>query len=380
MTISRFNFPTPIQFGPKVRFQVRDFLKANGVTRPLVVTDRGVAKLPFFMNFLEHLNSEGVKAQVFSEIWGNPVKSQVTAGVKAFLESKADGIVGIGGGAALDVAKVIGLMATHPGDLFDYEDEKPGARPIDGAIPFWVALPTTAGTGSEVGRSSVISDDTSHLKKIIFSPKLLAKAVFADPETTLDLPASVTASTGMDALTHCVEAFLAKGFHPMCDGIALEGVRLVAENLVRCIKNPQDVEARGGMMMASLMGAVAFQKGLGLTHSCAHALSTVADMHHGLANAVMIDHALRFNLSAVPERFVRLATTVGIEKPTPESFIQWLTQLKATLNIPAKMAAAGIQSAQLEKLTEVAFQDGCHQCNPKAVSRQDFVNIFKESL
>src|SRR6185436_16030410 len=166
---------------------------------------------------------------------------------------------------------------------------------------------TTSGTGSEVGRSSVVSDDETHIKKIIFSPRLLAKTVFADPELTLDLPAKVTAATGMDALTHCVEAFLAKGFHPICDGIALEGIRLAAGSLLECVKKPMDIEARSSMMLASMMGAIAFQKGLGLTHSCAHALSTVVDMHHGFANGVMIDHALRFNLPAAPERFRDMA-------------------------------------------------------------------------
>ncbi|MEZ5143229.1 MAG: iron-containing alcohol dehydrogenase [Acidimicrobiales bacterium] len=204
----------------------------------------------------------------------------------------ADGIVGVGGGAALDVAKAVGLMATHEGRLFDYEDELPGARPVEDRIPHLVALPTTAGTGSEVGRSAVIADDATHIKKIIFSPHLLAVAVYADPELTVGLPAPITAATGLDALTHNIEAYLAKDYHPICDGIALEGLRLGAANLHRAVANPTDLEARGGMLMSSMMGAIAFQKGLGLVHSTAHALGTAADLHHGLANGVMIDHAL----------------------------------------------------------------------------------------
>lgn len=376
----RFSFPTLIHFGSGVRTQVRDFLKTNGLKRPLVVTDRGVAPLPIFGEFVKHLGGDGLKVGTFSEIWGNPVKSQVMDGVKAFKTHEADSIVGFGGGAALDVAKAIALMATHSGDLFDYEDEKPGGRAIDGPIPFWVALPTTAGTGSEVGRSSVVSDDVTHLKKIIFSPKLLAKAVFADPELTLALPPKMTAATGMDALTHCVESYLAKGYHPICDGIALEGTKLAAQALVKATKNPNDIEARGSMMMSSMMGAIAFQKGLGLTHSCAHALGTVADMHHGLANGVMIDFALKHNVNAVPERFKSLAQAVGLKDTTPDAFLNWLKSLKAELGIPKNLTEAGIGRDKLEKLVQVAVEDSCHGNNPVSCSKEDFKRIFSEAF
>jgi alcohol dehydrogenase class IV len=379
MSTYRFSFPTPIHFGPGVRNQVRDYLKAQGLSRPLIVTDKGVAALPIFKELMANLGN-GLKVAAFSEIWGNPVKSQVTAGVAAFKQHDADSIVGFGGGAALDVAKAIALMATHPGDLFDYEDEKPGARPVDGPIPFWIALPTTSGTGSEVGRSSVVSDDVTHVKKIIFSPKLLAKAVFADPELTLDLPAKITAATGMDALTHCVEAYLAKGFHPICDGIALEGIRLAAESLVTCVKKPTDLHARGLMMMSSMMGAIAFQKGLGLNHSCAHALSTVVDMHHGLANGIMIDYALKHNVPAVPERFRTMATTVGLKDPSGETFLRWLTDLKAQTGIPKKLSEAGVKNEHLERLTTLAFQDVCHLSNPTPCTQEDFRRIYGEAL
>ncbi|MEO5802584.1 MAG: iron-containing alcohol dehydrogenase, partial [Verrucomicrobiota bacterium] len=312
MAISTFSFPTLIYFGAGARLQLPDFLAENKAFRPLVVTDRGIAPLPMFQDFLKILSHGKLAVSIFSEVFGNPTQSQVVAGVKIFKTHNADSIIGIGGGAALDVAKAIALMANHPGDLFDYEDGKPDARPIDQPIPFLVALPTTSGTGSEVGRSAVISDDTTHIKKIIFSPRLLAKAVFADPELTLDLPGKITAATGMDALTHCIEAFLAKNYHPLCDGIALEGLRLGAANLEKCVKTPRDIEARGAMMMTSMMGAIAFQKGLGINHSCAHALSAICDLHHGLANAVMMPYALPFNISAVPERFARMATTLEL--------------------------------------------------------------------
>ncbi|MEQ1876247.1 MAG: iron-containing alcohol dehydrogenase [Bdellovibrionia bacterium] len=380
MSTYKFNFPTPIHFGPGIRKELAGFLKSNNIRRPLLVTDRGVAGLGFFTEIKTALSGSGLAPAVFSEIWGNPVKSQVTAGVKSFKEHDADSIVGIGGGAALDVAKAIALMATHSGDLFDYEDEKPGSKPIDGPIPFWVALPTTSGTGSEVGRSSVVSDDTTHVKKIIFSPKLLAKAVFADPELTLDLPPAVTASTGMDALTHCVESFLAKGYHPICDGIALEGFRLAALNLEKAVQKPKDIEARSAMMMSSMMGAIAFQKGLGLTHSCAHALSTVADLHHGLANGIMIDHALKFNIPAVGERFTRLAKAADLKDTSPEGFINWLKTIKKSVGIASHLSGAGVKKEQIPKLTEIAIADGCHGSNPRACTREDFTKIFQEAM
>ncbi len=376
----RFSFPTPIHFGPGVRAQLTDFLKSQGLKRPLIVTDRGIAALPMLKEFQTLLAKGDLNVATFSEIWGNPVKTQVNAGVKAFKAHNADSIVGLGGGAALDVAKAIALMATHSGDLFDYEDEKPGARPIDGPIPFWVAIPTTSGTGSEVGRSSVISDDDTHIKKIIFSPKLLAKAVFADPELTYDLPAKITAATGMDALTHCVEAYLAKGYHPICDGIALEGFKLAALNLVKAVKEPRNADARGAMMMSSMMGAIAFQKGLGITHSFAHAMGTVADYHHGMANGVMIDHALKHNIKAVPERFKALAMTAGLKEHTGEAFIRWLGELKAECGIPRNLTEAGINRDQLDRLTQVSFEDSCHQNNPCPVSKDDFKRIWTQAF
>ncbi len=376
----RFSFPTLIHFGPGVRKQLPEFLKAKGIKRPLIVTDKGIAALPLCKEIESQLNSAGLKVAMFAGIWGNPVKSQVTEGVKSFKSHDADAIVGLGGGAALDVAKAIALMATHSGDLFDYEDEKPGAKPIDGPIPFWVALPTTSGTGSEVGRSAVISDDQTHVKKIIFSPKLLAQAVFADPELTYDLPATVSAATGMDALTHCVEAYLAKGFHPICDGIALEGLRLAGKSLVKSVKEPKNAEARSDMMMSSMMGAIAFQKGLGVTHSCAHALGTVVDMHHGLANGIMIDYALKINVNTVPERFKTMATTVGLKDQSANGFLQWLAELKTATGLPKNLSAAGVKKEKLDNLVELAVQDGCHGNNPRPVTSQDFRAIFNEAF
>jgi len=378
VTISVFSFPTEIHFGPGARLRAGEHLRARGLRRPLVITDRGVAALPVFAELLASL--DGLAADTFSDLGGNPVVSQVTAGAAAFRAHQADCVFGIGGGAALDVAKAVALMAHHPGALFDYEDGRPDARPIDGDIPYLVLAPTTSGTGSEVGRSAVISDESTHVKKIVFSPRLLARAVFADPEVTLDLPPKVTAATGMDALTHCIEAYLARDYHPICDGIALEGLRLAAPALPRCIESPRDLQARSDMMMASMMGAIAFQKGLGLTHSFAHALSAVADLHHGLANGLMIEHALRFNLEAAPQKFRVMAQTIGLGEATGEAFLAWLGELKRKIGIPSGPAQAGVDARELDRLAELAFADSCHLNNPRACTADDVRRLWSEAF
>jgi alcohol dehydrogenase class IV len=375
MAIYGFNFPTPIRFGAGSRKEVAPHLLSRGFKRPLVVTDKGVAQQAFFADFMALLREQGIEPVVFDGIWGNPVKSQVLAGAEAFSASAADSMIGIGGGAALDVAKAIGVCIHHKQDLFAYED-RPGALAIDQPIPYWVALPTTAGTGSEVGRSAVISDDQSHQKKIIFAPSLLAQQVFADPELTLALPPHMTAATGMDALTHLVEAFLAQGYHPICDGIALEGMRLVQSSLVRAVHEPAGLQARADMLLASMMGAIAFQKGLGVVHSCAHALSTVADLHHGLANGIMISHALSFNAVTVPERFERMSLTLGLEGSV-DSFFYWLKALRAEIGIPDHLKAVNVTSTQLDALVDVALADACHATNPRVCQREDFISIFE---
>jgi alcohol dehydrogenase class IV len=380
VTISRFSFPTDIRFGVGARHLVPEELRHAGVLRPLIVTDKGLADLPLVGELVDELTVAGLRPEVFSGVWGNPVGSQVTAGVQAYVAHEADGVVGVGGGAALDVAKAVALMATHPGELFDYEDEKPGARPIVDAVPFVVALPTTAGTGSEVGRSAVIADDVTHVKRIIFSPHLLARIVFADPQLTVGLPASITAATGVDALTHNVEAYLAKDFHPICDGIALEGIRLCAQHLPRAVAAPADLDARGGMLMASMMGAIAFQKGLGLVHSTAHALGTAADLHHGLANALMIDHALAFNVETVPERFATMAEAVGLDDRSPAAFLRWLTDLKREIGVPAGLLETEVTSDAIHSLARLAFEDACHLNNPRPVTEADFHGIFVEAF
>ncbi|WOD38178.1 iron-containing alcohol dehydrogenase [Nodosilinea sp. E11] len=391
-TLHTYNFPTRIRFSPGARHELAAELTALGIQRVLIVTDKDIAQLPWFPELETAL--VGFGAVTFSGVWGNPVVSQVNAGIEAWKASGADGIVAIGGGAPMDVAKAIALMAHHPGHLFDYEDGN-STRPIDQPIPPIVAIPTTAGTGSEVGRSAVISDDDTHAKKIVFDPQLLPRVVLADPELLLGLPAKITAATGMDALTHLIEAFLAKGFNPLCDGIALEGIHLVAENLWACVEFAQrsrdgetfdeataasHLAARGGMLNASMMGAIAFQKGLGVTHSCAHALSTVYDTHHGLANGIMLPAAMRFNLAAAPEQFLRMARVVKPTAMDGQEFVDWIVALSESIGIPASLGALGVEPDGLEPLVAVAIKDGCHPLNPRPVTEDDFYAIYRDAF
>lgn len=386
MKLSDFSFPTSIRFGAGSRHGIPGHLLERGLTRPLVVTDAGISRLPLFREFLALLWDGELTPSVFDGVEGNPVRSQVQAAARVFLESGSDSIIGFGGGAALDVAKAAGLLVSHPGDLFDYAAGSASERPIRNDLPYWIAVPTTAGTGSEVGRSSVISDDETRLKRILFSPRLLARQVFADPELTLGLPAQLTAATGMDALTHCIESYLARDFHPMCDAIALEGVRLISESLERCVREPGDIEARGNMLLASMMGAVAFQKGLGVTHACAHALGTVADLHHGLANGILLDHALAFNAPVASGRMRTLAQAARVPAQAaraPEyGLIEWVRNLKTAIAIPPRIPSSLAENLRprFEKLSEIAFKDPCHLNNPRECTLESMREIFFHAL
>jgi len=384
MPIHRFSFPTAIEFGAGARHGVAAHLVERKLLRPLIVTDQGIANLPMLAEFRAELESSGLSVAVFSGVRGNPAASQVGAGADAFKAHAADCVIGFGGGAALDVAKAVALMGVHSGQVLEYAWDHPRVRPMDRELPYFIALPTTAGTGSEVGRSSVISDDATHLKKILFSPKLLAQAVFADPELTLALPPHITAATGMDALTHNVESYLSPAYHPLCDGIALEGARIAARALPAAYREPHNLAARSDMLMASMMGAIAFQKDLGAVHSCAHALSTVADLHHGLANGVMIDTVMAFNLPSATVKMAELARVCGAATEAGEAgaraFVIWLSDFKRQLGVPARLGALGVTREQIPALADVAIADICHQTNPRACRRSDFESLFADAL
>lgn len=382
-----FSFPTDIRFGVGTRRDVAPELKRHDLKRPLVVTDKGLRDNTMVTALLAMMTEGGLSASLFSDFSGNPVESHVTLGAQAFRDHQADSVVAIGGGAALDVAKAIALMSCHEGSILDYCDDAANHRKITNPLPFFVAIATTSGTGSEVGRSTVVSDEKTHEKKVIFHPSMLAKLVILDPELALNMPASITAATGMDALSHLVESYLAKDFHPVCDAIALHGISILKDALPACYKIAskkeyveRDFQARGAMMLAAMMGAIAFQKGLGVTHSCAHALSSVCNTHHGLANGVMLPFAMAFNAAHAPDRFVQIAQALSLRELSAESVIEWMCNLQKTLDVPQKLSLIGVTQDHIQDLADFAIKDGCHLSNAVPVTRSDFVDIFKAAL
>lgn len=375
--IIQYNFPTTIRFGKNASLELGPHLKTLNKKRPLIVSDKAIIGLPFFKSLIDSLKENGLDPFVFSEIDKNPIKKNVLLGTDTFKKNSCDSIVGLGGGASMDVARAIALKANHERDLFDFDDSLGGDRYVTEEIPYFITIPTTSGTGSEVGRSTVIADNETHEKKVLFSPKLMPKIVFADPWLTMKLPSQITAATGMDALTHNLEALFSKGFSPLCDGIALEGIKLVFQSLETATLNP-DLESRSKMMMAALMGATAFQKGLGIVHSLAHPLSTLYDMHHGLANAIMMNFGVRFNAEVCEDKIKEICQTIGIQ-PSVECFLSHLENLNRTLGLPTNLVEANLGSIDVEKLADLAIKDVCHFCNPKEVTREDFLTIYKEA-
>jgi alcohol dehydrogenase class IV len=377
--IYQYNFPTTIRFGMGASEELGDYLKKNNLSRPLVVTDPTVAQLPFFKKITDQLRSKTISTEAFYDIHKNPVKSDVYKGSDAYDGSGRDCIVGIGGGAALDVARAIALRINHRDDLFKYDDLIGGDVYVTNDVPHFVTIPTTSGTGSEVGRSAIIADDITHQKKILFSPKLLAKTVFADPALTMDLPPFITAATGMDALTHNMEAYLAKMPHPLCEGIALEGISLIAASLEKAVNKP-DAESRSKMLIASMMGAIAFQKGLGVVHSLAHPLSSLLDTHHGLANAVNIPYGMEFNIEGFEPKFRRIARTLDLKRETGDAVVSYLFDLNSRIGIPHKLRDIGVKNEHIETLSDLAVADFAHPNNPKPVSREDFRKLYLKAL
>jgi alcohol dehydrogenase class IV len=377
--IYQYNFPTTIRFGAGASKELGDYLLKNNLAKPLIVTDATVAQLEFFKKIINDLKKKNISAEIFSDIHKNPVKSDVYKGTDAYDNTARDSVIGIGGGAALDVARAIVLRVNHREDLFKYDDLIGGDVYVTNDVPYFITIPTTAGTGSEVGRSAIIADDETHQKKILFSPKLLAKIVFADPLLTMELPPFITAATGMDALTHNMEAYLAKMPHPLCEGIAMEGISLVNDSLDKAVNKP-DLESRSKMLIASLMGAVAFQKGLGVVHSLAHPLSSLLDTHHGLANAVNIPYGMEFNIAGFENKFKRIARTLELKDETGDAVVKYLFELNSKINIPYKLSDIGVKQEHVETLADLAIADFAHPNNPKPVSREDFRNLYRKAL
>lgn len=375
--IYQFNFPTVIRMGVNVIEELPAYLKKEGIDKPLLVTDKTIANLPFFHRIRKSLEKQALYPEIFDDMHKNPVKSDVLKGGEAYDQSHRNGIVAVGGGVAIDVARAIALRIHHRRDLFDYDDLIGGDQYVTEAVPPFIAVPTTAGTGSEVGRSAIISEDESKKKRILFSPKLMAQIVFADPVLTQDLPPFITAATGMDALTHNMEAYLAKNYHPMCDGIALEGMKLISQSIVQATHEP-NLQARFQMLLGSLMGAVAFQKGLGVVHSLAHPLSSLLDTHHGLANAVNLPYGMEFNYAGQEQRFEAMAQAMGIS--SGKNIVPYLFELNQKLNLPEKLSALGVESTHIDTLAQLAYEDFAHPNNPIPVSQADFKKLYTQAL
>ncbi len=378
---AHFNYPTRYRLGAGRAQELGALCMERGIRRPLIVTDPGVRSLEWFSALVSRLEREGLDVAVFSDVRSNPVAEEVAAGLSAYRAAKADGVVLIGGGSALDVGKCVALLAGNDGDVFDYEDVGDNWLRVkpEGIAPM-IALPTTAGTGSEVGRASVIID-ADHVKRIIFHPGMLPPDVIADPELTVGLPPALTAYTGVDAYVHCFEAWCASGYHPMADGIALEGMRLIKEHLPRAVENGADLQARTHLILASSMGAVAFQKGLGVVHAISHALGGKLSVHHGLANAILLPYCMVFNRPVIVARAEILARHLSLEEASFEALLAWTLAFRQTLHIPHTLAGvSGMSEQKARELAPTALRDAALSGNPRPATEDDLEGIMKRAL
>lgn len=376
-----WNFPTSVRFGPGRIAELPDACRELDMARPLLVTDPGLAGLPMIAAAVAANEAAGLPTAVFSQVHGNPLESDVAAGVAAFNSGGHDGVIAFGGGSAMDTGKNIALMAGQSRPLFDFVDEGDNWTRVDeAAMAPVVAVPTTAGTGSEVGRSAVVTQEATTRKKVIFHPKMLPSVVISDPELTVGLPADITAWVGMDALSHCLEAYCAPMYHPMADGIALEGMRLVAEWLPRAVADGADIEARGHMLVAASMGATAFQKGLGSMHAMSHPCSAHHGSHHGLTNAIVMPYVLAFNRPAIEARMDHLARWLDLRPQSFTGVMDWVLELRSRLAIPHTLAALGIGAGDLERLAQDAEADPLTGLNPRPAAVADYRTLFAQAL
>jgi alcohol dehydrogenase len=378
---ANWNYPTKVRFGAGRIRELADACKSLGIKRPLLVTDPGLAKLPMVASAVDQCRAAGLEIDVFSNIKGNPTERNVADGLAALKAGRHDGVIAFGGGSALDVGKVVAFMAGQTRPMWDFEDigdwwtraNSAGILPI-------VAVPTTAGTGSEVGRAGVISQESTHCKKVIFHPLMLPGVVISDPELSVGLPPNLTAWTGMDALAHCLEAYCAKGFHPMADGIALEGIAYVYRYLQRAVSDGKDIEARGGMLAAASMGAAAFQKGLGAIHSLSHPVGALYDSHHGLTNAIFMPYVLVFNRPAIEEKSASIARYLDLPDPSFDGLVQWVIGLRAALKIPHTLKSIVPDNSRFEELARMAVVDPTAGGNPVELTEADCIRLFQQCL
>ena len=377
---ANWNYPTAMRFGAGRIAELAEACRNSGMTRPLLVTDPFLATQPMTQQALDSLKDAGLGAALFSAIKPNPVESNIAAGLDAMRGGGHDGVVAFGGGSALDAGKVIAFMAGQTRPMWDFEDigdwwtraDPAGIAPV-------VAVPTTAGTGSEVGRAGVITQEATHIKKVIFHPLMMPKVTICDPELTVGMPAHITAGTGLDALAHCLEAYCAPSYHPMAEGIAVEGMRLVKEYLPRAYRDGTDIEARAHMMSAAAMGATAFQKGLGAIHALSHPLGALYDTHHGLTNAVFMPYVLVYNREAVTPKIERLAAYLGLE-PRFEAFLDWVLALRAELGVPHTLEGLKVGSERFDLMAGMAPDDPTAGGNPLPITWESARRLYENAL
>lgn len=377
----KWNYPTTVFFGPGAIQKLPDACRKLGMKNPLLITDEGLRDNAITKTTLAINEKSGLKTGLFSGVKGNPTGQNVADGIKAYHAGKHDGVIAFGGGSGVDAAKAIALMTDQDRPLWDFVDEGDNCERVkeSGMAPV-VAVPTTAGTGSEVGRASVITNEATHEKKIIFHPKMLPAIVISDPELTVGLPPHITAATGIDAYVHCFEAFCAPGYHPMADGIAMEGMRLVAAYLPRAYKNGADIEARANMLAAASMGATAFQKGLGGVHALAHPLGAVYDKHHGLLNAILLPYVMVRNREAIAEKMDLLSRVLNLREKGFDAVLDWTLDCRKQLGIQNTLAEIGVPSDRITDIGAMALADPSSGGNPIALMAEDYAEIFRRAL
>ena len=379
-----WSFPTRILFGENAASAVGTEAKALGATRALIVTDQGIEASDVIDPVVASLKAAGIESSIFADVSSNPLEAEVLSATDAYRQANADLVVGVGGGSPIDVAKLVRLAITHPLPLSQYTEASGGDARITKPLPPMIALPTTAGTGSEVGRSAVVTLQSSGQKAVLFSSSLIPNVAVLDPALSAGLPPRVTAATGMDALTHGIEAYCALGDHPMADAIAMQCVALTVSHLETAVHDGKDLDARGGMLKAATLGGVAFQKGLGACHSLAHPLSAVLGMHHGLANALCLPAVLDFNRSTVMPKIARIARVMGVRAEDEETLAfecaGAVRSLRKKIGLPEGLAAAGVSEEVLPKLAERALADPCHQLNPRPCTAEDMLALYRASM
>lgn len=377
LNTTNWNYPTTVWFGFDRIKDITKALEQLSIKRPLIVTDEALVKLPIMEDLKNALESKNISYYIFSDVQPNPTGENVQNGVKKYIENKNDGVIAFGGGSALDAGKTIAFMSGQSLSIWDFEDVGDNwSRADENGIAKTIAIPTTAGTGSEVGRATVITDSINHAKKIIFHPKMLPSIVILDPVLTYNLPKHITAWTGIDALVHAIEAYCAPGFHPMADGIALEAIRLIKENLAKVYEQPHNGDARAYMLVSAMMGATAFQKGLGSVHSIAHQLGGLYNMPHGLANSIILPYALKQNKTAIEDKMIKLCEYLNIKNPSTDSFIKYILDLREKLEIPHTLKLAKISKERAKEIGELAFNDPSTSTNAKKIDTDDLAALF----